>query len=420
MTNSRVAGTPHGREASHVGAIHVVELAVPTVDDLRAATDGQGTLRASWVFSGIKDAIRAEHLDLFGHTDFVTSEASSIARFPLQEYRHLRYLVALSTAPVGVLGTSSIGLPLLPTVALPDAPVGDPGAVLGYVLALASKTDNTHLLELDGAIRPDRTDSGADAALWLQTLRLATELDRRTVITYQSQRFDELQESSDLVPPTNFGRLHRDRAVSVQLARGFELQQCERLSMMTVPPDPLIDGWISAARLKAGNGYTCTTWHGATPEHLLDDLAEMLRRMSIDVPTADLDYQEEVWTAERIRDRDAEIAAGGHVDVTTLIRDAQDRPVSFSVLEIPLDGTGFAYQNDTLVHGDHRGRRLGLLAKAVNLKALKAFRPDVHRIHTWNAGENHHMLAINDEMGFRPTGWEGSWQFRIPTHHSTD
>lgn len=109
----------------------------------------------------------------------------------------------------------------------------------------------------------------------------------------------------------------------------------------------------------------------------------------------------------------------GHVLLTTLIHDADGHPAAFSILEIPIDAAGFAYQNETLVHGEHRGRRLGLLAKALNLQALMVFRPDVQRIHTWNAGENRHMLAINDEMGFRPTGWEGLWQLRLSPGDTT-
>ena len=412
MTNSEVSGDFSSDLAGRRG-IHIVELAIPSAADLLDATDAAGTLHPSWVFRGIKEAVRAEQLNLLGHTDFVTPEASSIARFPLQEYKHLRYLVALSSPPAATIGTSSLGLPLVPTVALPGAPEGDPVTVLGHVLAMASKSDNTHLLELDGAIHPDHVDSGADEQLWEQTLRVAAELERRTVITYQSQRFDGLEEPADLVPPTGFGRLHRDRSVAAQLSKGFELQQCERLSMMTVPEDAPTEEWIVAARAKAGADYRATIWHGATPDHLQDDLAELFRRMSVDVPTAELEYEEEVWDAERVRARDADASAGGHVLLTTLIHDGAGHPAAFSVLEIPIYAAGFAYQNETLVHGDHRGRRLGLLAKALNLQALKVFRPDVQRIHTWNAGENRHMLAINDEMGFRPTGWEGLWQRRL-------
>lgn len=70
-------------------------------------------------------------------------------------------------------------------------------------------------------------------------------------------------------------------------------------------------------------------------------------------------------------------------------------------------------QEDTLVHRDHRGHRLGMLAKAVQLQALAGLRPTVRRISTWNAEENSWMLAINVALGFRPAGGSGVWQRRV-------
>ncbi len=50
----------------------------------------------------------------------------------------------------------------------------------------------------------------------------------------------------------------------------------------------------------------------------------------------------------------------------------------------------------------HRGRRLGLILKVVNLLAFASERPAAHRLVTWNAESNAHMVAINDALGFVP------------------
>ena len=71
------------------------------------------------------------------------------------------------------------------------------------------------------------------------------------------------------------------------------------------------------------------------------------------------------------------------------------------------------WQGDTLVHGDHRGHRLGMLVKVANLEAMAAERPSTRRVHTWNAGENQWMLAINVALGFRRVATEGAWQKRV-------
>ncbi|MDO5663493.1 MAG: N-acetyltransferase, partial [Brachybacterium sp.] len=92
--------------------------------------------------------------------------------------------------------------------------------------------------------------------------------------------------------------------------------------------------------------------------------------------------------------------------------DASGEPVAYSELSHPRDRPEVAIQDDTLVHGDHRGHGLGLLVKAAALVALTDAVPTVRRIHTWNAAENTHMLAINRRLGFRAVGVTGAWQLR--------
>ena len=64
--------------------------------------------------------------------------------------------------------------------------------------------------------------------------------------------------------------------------------------------------------------------------------------------------------------------------------------------------TRVVYQWGTLVGREHRGHRLGLATKAVNLRAVQAARDDLTLVTTQNAEVNDHMVAINELMGFRP------------------
>ena len=50
--------------------------------------------------------------------------------------------------------------------------------------------------------------------------------------------------------------------------------------------------------------------------------------------------------------------------------------------------------------------------KHANQRALLEAVPTVRRVHTWNAAENDHMLAINAALGFREAGSQGGWQLR--------
>jgi hypothetical protein len=54
------------------------------------------------------------------------------------------------------------------------------------------------------------------------------------------------------------------------------------------------------------------------------------------------------------------------------------------------------------VHREHRGHRLGLATKAINLRAVQTLRGDLTLVTTQNAETNDYMVAINERMGFRP------------------
>ena len=60
-----------------------------------------------------------------------------------------------------------------------------------------------------------------------------------------------------------------------------------------------------------------------------------------------------------------------------------------------------ALQGGTLVLPGHRGHRLGLALKLVNLRAVRERYPDCHYAFTVVAGVNAAMNAVNDLLGFR-------------------
>ncbi|MPZ93961.1 MAG: GNAT family N-acetyltransferase, partial [Propionibacteriales bacterium] len=45
-----------------------------------------------------------------------------------------------------------------------------------------------------------------------------------------------------------------------------------------------------------------------------------------------------------------------------------------------------------------------------NQRAMQDECPDVRVIHTWNAEVNGPMVAVNEQLGFRPVEQFGEWQ----------
>ena len=164
----------------------------------------------------------------------------------------------------------------------------------------------------------------------------------------------------------------------------------------------------------AGPDYRVHTWRGVVPEDRRDQMAELLRNMSIDVPQADLDLEEEVWDAQRVVDAGVSSERAGLRTLATAVEHVPSGDlVGYTQVELPRAKPAVVYQENTIVLGAHRGHRLGLLVKAVNHLALLDGFPDARRVHTWNAGENAHMLAINELMGFRERSVEGAWERRV-------
>ena len=72
------------------------------------------------------------------------------------------------------------------------------------------------------------------------------------------------------------------------------------------------------------------------------------------------------------------------------------------MLNREIDESTHAWQSTTIVDPSHRGHRLGMAVKVENLIRTCAAEPDLRHVHTWNAEENTHMIAINEAIGFRP------------------
>jgi GNAT superfamily N-acetyltransferase len=146
------------------------------------------------------------------------------------------------------------------------------------------------------------------------------------------------------------------------------------------------------------------------PEEYLEDRCEFGRRMSTDAPVGEQVLDEEVWDADRVRHMEASTAAQNRAKLTTVARhDASGRLVAFTEVAIPLGAPESVWQHDTLVMREHRGHGLGMAVKLANLAALVDSYPHARIVSTWNAVENKHMIAINDELGHIVEAGSTTW-----------
>ncbi|HZU58971.1 MAG TPA: GNAT family N-acetyltransferase [Actinocrinis sp.] len=70
-------------------------------------------------------------------------------------------------------------------------------------------------------------------------------------------------------------------------------------------------------------------------------------------------------------------------------------------------------QNETVVVPEYRGRGLAVRVKAQLIRELLAAEPSLTMLDTYNAVDNHRMLAVNRRLGFRPIDTHAAWTLNL-------
>lgn len=333
---------------------------------------------------------RAHHLALYGHEDLV-HDAHAVVTGLLRQERTARRRLLVRDGQGRAVGSAHVTMP---------------------------RTDNQHL----GFFFPNWVPGSgvAQAEVYDAVWAVADEVLRaegRTSVQSWAMHPVPDHEGAEVVwltPSTGSGRVAQDDRARWFASRGFALEQVELYSVLDLGPDldATRSGTGATTQDRAGDtAYRIRSWTGATPAGLRGGMARLYNRMSVDTPTGGIDYGEEQWDEAGVVEHDERAAALGIVRLTTVALDGE-MPVAYTVIDHHPGVPASATQEETLVHGDHRGHGLGLAVKVANLEALREAVPTVRRVHTWNAAENAHMLAINEALGFREVGAQGGWQLR--------
>jgi hypothetical protein len=194
------------------------------------------------------------------------------------------------------------------------------------------------------------------------------------------------------------------RSALVEVRRRLDLQTVDRAEL---------DAMLAGARAAAA-GYTLVRWGSVVPEEYLAGVALLDSDFLNQAPLGDLHMEAEKIDADRIRAMDEVRAKVGRVTVNTAaVHDETGELVAWSGLSRAPSHVEHGGQGITLVHPAHRGHRLGLLTKIENLNYAIAELPGLRYIDTWNAAVNKHMIAINEQMGFRAVDNWHNWQLEI-------
>lgn len=156
--------------------------------------------------------------------------------------------------------------------------------------------------------------------------------------------------------------------------------------------------------------YELVRIDGRTPDDLVEAVSVMTGSIN-DAPTDDLEIEDEEYPPERIRAYENAMIASGHRFYRLLARHLETGELGgHTVVVVDTEQPANSHQHDTSVVRAHRGHRLGLLLKAEMVLWLAEAEPQVTSVDTWNTESNDHMIAVNEQLGYRVMGREIQYQ----------
>jgi len=282
--------------------------------------------------------------------------------------------------------------------------VADPGAgsrVVATGWMQGSTVDNTELANVLVCCAPAERGHGYAAEMLAHVEEQARARGRRRLV-------------GEVVWPHALGAEGTGSADLAWAGRqGFELAlvDVQRRLPLPVPPERLEA--LAAEAAAHHEGYELCSFTGRVPDDLVEGWAALDASLMTEAPMGEIDREAAVADVAAVRAQEALVEKQGRVKVSTVALSPDGEVVAYTDIAVTLHESERAYQWGTLVRPDHRGHRLGLAVKVANLRLLQESQPQITTVVTFNADVNAPMVAVNDQLGFRPVQWLGELQKRL-------
>jgi GNAT superfamily N-acetyltransferase len=268
------------------------------------------------------------------------------------------------------------------------------GRVTGVLSYRLPSWDNTHLAPMRVVVDPPARLRGLGRQLLEVGLDRVRDAGRRLAVTW----------TFDGTPGVDFLK-----------AVGFDpaLPAIHRRQDLCAVDWSALDREYAAAESRAA-GYELVRMPGRVPEELLQAVAAMTEAIN-DAPTDNLDFEDEVFTPERIRGYEAAQDAYRRRLYRLVARERSTGEFAgHTLVAVESERPWYAGQHDTSVLRAHRGHRLGLLLKIGMVRWLREAEPQLRYIETDNAESNAHMIRVNEILGYEVIGKTIEYQRHLP------
>jgi GNAT superfamily N-acetyltransferase len=257
-------------------------------------------------------------------------------------------------------------------------------SVAGHASFWIGEWDNTDLAWFDIVVHPGARRGGVGSSL-VEALRDLTRQTGRTKVG---------ADGWDAESTHAFAGAHGFEKKSQAINRRQFLAEVDHAFVEKLHAE--------AAELAAD--YELLRIVGPTPDDLMDKVAVMTAAIN-DAPLDDLEIEDEVFPPERVRDyENATLARGQRLYRLVAQHRGTGELAGHTIVAVEDERPAIGHQHDTSVVRSHRGHRLGLLLKAGMLLWLAEAEPQLETVDTWNAESNDHMIAVNEQLGYRVMG----------------
>lgn len=272
--------------------------------------------------------------------------------------------------------------------------------------------DNTELAHVTLDVLPQEEGRGLGRRLLQAAEQFVRGENRKIVVVETNHPAPALvsvpDEAEQIQAMKGSGTLPlSNREARFAFSAGYELERVEQFSSCAMPlGEDLIRKLSDDAVALHGSKYRAHQWLDVCPERWAGEIARLEHQFG-----QEQDSVQGGWDIAKLREAEEFLAMTGRRTIVTAAECLDTGTlVGFTSISILGHRQDVAFQDETFVELEHKGKGVGLHIKVANMTRVMRGFPQIRSVYTWNAPENSQMLEVNRQLGFVAAGVTGQWR----------
>lgn len=282
------------------------------------------------------------------------------------------------------------------------------GKIVGRAGIAMPLDDNTELAHVTLDVLPEAEGLGLGRKLLEAAETFVKGENRRIVMVETNHAAATLGDvAADPIAASHGGGALplTNREARFAYSAGYDLDQVEQFSSCALPlQDELLATLTHEAEAAHKSSYVVHRWLDTCPEKWAAEIVRLESGLG-------QGEGEGEWDVSKLRQAEELSAATGRRSLVAAAESLETgKLVGFTSISLLGGKKEVAFQDDTVVEAEHKGKNIGLHIKVANMASLMREFPQIKTIYTWNAPESSHLLEVNARLGFLNAGVTGQWR----------